>query len=152
MIVLFATDGSAQAEHAMQTGVRLLGASELEAYVIGVARPLPILAALEVTSSGVAVLPAQEQLSRDVALARAQTLLRIEGVEATPIACEGDPAGEILASARQLKPDVIVLGSHGQGELSRLVLGSVCDKVTHHWDGNVLVVSRPDVKSTFLLG
>lgn len=143
MIVLFATDGSQQAEHALEVGARLLGASTLDAYVIGVARPLPILAALEITSSGVAVLPAQEQLARDVALARAETMLRIEGVAATAIACEGDPATEILASARQLKPDVIVLGSHGQGELSRLVLGSVADKVTHHWDGNVLVVSSP---------
>ena len=41
----------------------------------------------------------------------------------------GSPAWEIISKAEELKPDLIVLGSHGQSALSRLVLGSISQKV-----------------------
>lgn len=41
----------------------------------------------------------------------------------------GSPAWEILARADELKPDLIVAGSHGQSAISRFFLGSISQKV-----------------------
>jgi nucleotide-binding universal stress UspA family protein len=54
----------------------------------------------------------------------------------------GDPAAVICTVARELAVDVIVIGSHGKGFLSRVLLGSVSEHVTRHAPCPVLVV-RP---------
>lgn len=41
----------------------------------------------------------------------------------------GSPAWEIITKAEEFKPDLIVVGSHGHSALSRLVLGSISQKV-----------------------
>lgn len=41
----------------------------------------------------------------------------------------GDPATEILGLARTAHPDLIVMGTHGRGKLSRLLLGSVAEAI-----------------------
>jgi nucleotide-binding universal stress UspA family protein len=142
MKILFATDGSPYAEHAIDEALKFVIAEDMDAYVVGVARSLLMMATLEVSSSGLARLPAQERLARDIGIARAQAQLARRGITAGPIACEGDPGHEILAVAQRLRPDLLVLGSHGRGALGRLVLGSVSDKVAHGWDGALMVV-RP---------
>ena len=42
---------------------------------------------------------------------------------------EGPPAAEILATARKLKADLIVMATHGRSGPKRLFLGSVAEKV-----------------------
>jgi nucleotide-binding universal stress UspA family protein len=58
----------------------------------------------------------------------------------------GDPASTICAVAADLNVDVIVIGSHGRGFLSRVLLGSVSEHVTRHAPCPVLVV-RPREKT-----
>ena len=55
---------------------------------------------------------------------------------------EGSPVGEILARARELPADIIVMGAHGRGGLERLLLGSVTTKVLRHAPCPVLCVPR----------
>ena len=45
---------------------------------------------------------------------------------------EGDFADTILKSAKEVKADLIVLGSHSRKWLENIVLGSVSEKVLHH--------------------
>jgi len=42
---------------------------------------------------------------------------------------EGDPADEILGAAEQVDADLIVLGTHGRGPVSRFLLGSTAHSV-----------------------
>lgn len=43
----------------------------------------------------------------------------------------GDPAAEIVASAKENEADCIVIGSRGLGDFGSLLLGSVSHKVNH---------------------
>lgn len=59
-----------------------------------------------------------------------------ETLEAAGVACDtmlrrGDPAPEILATAREDGAELIAMAAHGRSALSRLVLGSVTEKVLH---------------------
>jgi nucleotide-binding universal stress UspA family protein len=62
-------------------------------------------------------------------------------VDKVDIAVEsGDPADEILITAKKLEADVIVVGYKGYGKEGRFLLGSVTDKVVRHASVSVLVV------------
>jgi len=52
----------------------------------------------------------------------------------------GDPADEILLSAKTHDSDVIILGYRGYGKEGRFLLGSVADKVTRYASSSVLIV------------
>lgn len=52
----------------------------------------------------------------------------------------GYAAREIVADAKEIDADVIVMGSRGRGDLAGLVLGSTAHKVIHLTDRPVLVV------------
>jgi nucleotide-binding universal stress UspA family protein len=53
---------------------------------------------------------------------------------------EGDPAGEIVAAAREDQADLVVIGSRGHTGIARLVLGGVAHGVLTHAPCSVLVV------------
>lgn len=52
----------------------------------------------------------------------------------------GDPIDEILKSAAEEKADLIVMSTHGRTGLSRLLMGSVAERVVRHATAAVLVV------------
>jgi len=53
---------------------------------------------------------------------------------------KGDARTAILAAAEELRPDLIVMGTHGRRGVSRLVLGSVAESVTRTAPCPVLLV------------
>jgi len=52
----------------------------------------------------------------------------------------GDPADEILISAKKYDSDIILIGYKGYGKEGRFLLGSVTDKVVRHASVSVMVV------------
>jgi len=52
----------------------------------------------------------------------------------------GDPADEILITAKKVNADIIIIGYKGYGKEGRFLLGSVTDKVVRHASMSVLVV------------
>ena len=52
----------------------------------------------------------------------------------------GDPADEILMTAKKMESDIIIIGYKGYGKEGRFLLGSVTDKVVRHASMSVLVV------------
>jgi nucleotide-binding universal stress UspA family protein len=53
---------------------------------------------------------------------------------------DGDPADEILISAKKADADIIIVGYKGYGKEGRFLLGSVTDKVVRHASVSVMVV------------
>jgi len=56
------------------------------------------------------------------------------------IITQGNPAEEILETAKKIKADLIVTGSHGRHGAQKFLLGSVSSKVVDHAPCTVLVV------------
>ncbi len=55
---------------------------------------------------------------------------------------EGKPYEVILRVADEWYADIIVIGTHGKGQLSRLLLGSVTEKVIKHSKKPVFIVPQ----------
>ena len=56
------------------------------------------------------------------------------------IVAQGNPAEEILETAKKIKADLIVTGSHGRHGAQKFLLGSVSSKIVDHAPCTVLVV------------
>lgn len=67
-----------------------------------------------------------------------------DGVTASFEAVIGSPAAEINTVAGKLGADVIVIGTHGRGGLSRVLLGSVAERVVRHAKIPVVTVRIED--------
>jgi nucleotide-binding universal stress UspA family protein len=73
-------------------------------------------------------------------LQEAEAAVRLSGVKARTHSSEEEPADALLSVASEVDARMIVVGNRGmQG--ARRVLGSVPNKVAHHADCNVLIVS-----------
>ena len=91
------------------------------------------------TITVVSVAPDGQATATDV-LAHARDHLVGRLVDATYLQPVGDPADEIVAAARSLGADVVVVGRRSGNLLRRLMLGSVSAKVVRNAPCDVLVV------------
>lgn len=66
--------------------------------------------------------------------------LRVAGLNATADVRSGDPAEQLIAAAREIEADLIVLGTRGRGSVARALLGSVARAVLLSAPCAVLVV------------
>lgn len=66
----------------------------------------------------------------------------------TPILREGSPKEVIVQEAEEWRADLIVVGSHGRGPLSRLFLGSVSLAVATRAPCSVEIVRTPKAASS----
>jgi universal stress protein A len=79
--------------------------------------------------------------------ANAQLALVIEqivakGPEAQPLLRIGNPYDEIVSAAKEIRADLIVIGSHGHTGLERFLVGSTAERVVQYAPCPVLVVKK----------
>jgi nucleotide-binding universal stress UspA family protein len=65
------------------------------------------------------------------------------GVRAERRLEEGDPATEILRVAQEIGANIIVMGTHGRTGLTRLLMGSVAERVVRKASCPVMTVTTP---------
>lgn len=142
----FADDGSASARHAE---------SVFTAWPIFAGQKVAVVTVAEVAVPVAAGFTpglydqVLESYSRSVDDAREETRAEADfeahrladaGLEATPVALEGDPATEIVRFANEQDIATIVMGTRGHTGLARLILGSTARNVLLHAPCSVLVV------------
>jgi len=67
--------------------------------------------------------------------------LRKQGLEVeTAIVHSSSPRKAIVNYAREVRPDLIVMGAHGHGGLKDLIFGNTINPVRHHLDAPILIV------------
>jgi nucleotide-binding universal stress UspA family protein len=84
-----------------------------------------------------AVAEAKEYLAFHVKTARSQCRNEVTGHFLV-----GDPTGEVLRSCKDLKADLLVIGTHDHSAFERLLLGSIAETLMRKATCSVLVV-RP---------
>lgn len=124
--ILVATDGSRLGDTAAYTAVRLVSQCTL---------PLTVVTVLGEDAS-------EEQLAEaEASLQRVHRTASSAGIKVEAIQETGRrPEAAILQAAKQQNADMIIVGSHGRTGLSRLLMGSVSERVIGSAQCPVLVV------------
>jgi nucleotide-binding universal stress UspA family protein len=127
-------DGSSASRFALPTGVCLARASGARLHLVHVFQPMPH------PLEDLTRLPAPDEARSYVEriAAEASDSGRVSTAVEVIEALFADEA--LLAYARSLPADLLVMATHGRGGASRLWLGSVADSVTRHADRPVLLV------------
>lgn len=146
--VTVALDGSDHAQHALDwLTTRLPLSPGLRIRLLGVAaaQPVPVSAPgiLGTTlRAAVAAVDAERRATMETHLAMAARRLRARLPAIETAVVTGTPADVIAQDIERRGTDLVVLGAHGSGAVSRVLLGSVSEAVLHHATCPVLIV-RP---------
>jgi nucleotide-binding universal stress UspA family protein len=80
----------------------------------------------------------------------AAATMPIHGIEVEEAVLRGRPSTAIVAQARQFRPDLIALGSRGNGPLRSMLLGSVSSEVVEQAPFPVLIARRGRLSSVLV--
>ena len=133
--VLLGTDGSNDAELALDQMIATLDPSACQITVLSVAEHLMAHLSFPIPRMGYATSgPSPETEKEWVAAAQkpaadAARKLEDSGFRTEVHAAIGSPAASLLAEAQRMPADLVVLGSRGLGAMERAAIGSVSDQV-----------------------
>lgn len=134
--ILLAYDGSDCANHAADVAGELACKFDAQLVAIYALRPAPRLWATALREQ------ALEQELNEAKLLMGAVVERLQetGVKVESQIVEGMEHEVVLKAARGHEMDLIVIGSHGMGDATSFLLGSVSDKVAHRALCPVLIV------------
>ncbi len=138
--ILVATDGSAKSKVAVQHGVELakaVGAKVLGVYVVN---EVVVASAVRQLGADKKEIEAKLQAGGEKAVAEIKKMADEAGVAVETMVKSGAPANMIVDLARTEGVDLIVMGSHGESGVTKLLIGSVVQKVLYWATCPVLVV------------
>lgn len=82
---------------------------------------------------------------------KARVMLEATGQRCLPADCireyhvfDGDPYTKLMAAVESIKPDLIVMSSHGRSSIGHLLIGSATEKMVRHAPCPVFVVRHSD--------
>jgi nucleotide-binding universal stress UspA family protein len=127
------SDGSARAVKKALSLARETGVDVTALYVMD----FPYLASADLNYLHIDVLEIIKKRGNDVLDEVKKQGLKI-GVHVKTKLVEGIPDDQIIKEAK--KDDLIVMGCKGRTALSRILVGSVCEKVLHHSKSPVMVI------------
>jgi nucleotide-binding universal stress UspA family protein len=139
MRILVAVDGSKFTKKALAFLVNeqgLAGAPHT-LHILNVQMPIPPRARAAV---GRAIVDDYHQKEADKVLQPIRKFLDRHPVSYTADWIVGNPADEIVKSAKAEKAHLIVMGTHGHGVIGRVLMGSVAQRVVSNCDVPVLLV------------
>ena len=138
--IIVATDGSPGASRAIDTAVTMAKASGYELVILTVGGNMTGAELRRLASAEGDLVKALESAA-DLILSRARKRARRGGASAVrTLSGWGDPAEAIIDAVEREKADVLVGGRRGRGRLSRLLLGSVSQKLASLAPCKVMIV------------
>lgn len=139
--ILVPVDGSKQSLEALQVAAKLVAADTGSLYVLNTQEAPPA----EDGIGKVTGMPAlnAEKLVQQNGLDVIERVCKQAGVDSQktqPLVRAGKPAQTILAEAKRLDVDAVIMGSRGNSNIKSLVVGSVSYRVMHVAPCAVIVV------------
>ena len=144
--ILVPTDFGTAAELALDRAVQIVRATQGR-IVLVYACPLPYVTAIDgaMVPNG-DVVEAMREAGRK-RLAKAIERRKNANVEIRPLLAIGDPRTCILDLAKEIRADMIVMGTHGRSGLSRVFLGSTAESVVRTAPIPVLTIRATEVSA-----
>jgi nucleotide-binding universal stress UspA family protein len=136
--ILLAYDGSPDGREALDQAEQLASASGATVRLLAIIDPSESAFAVE----GMSFIPDNQQFVTQSVLDAGARRLRSAGCIATNEVKYGNPAEQIVLSAREMNADLIVIGHRDQGTLARWLNGSVGESILHHPPCSVLVAVK----------
>ncbi|HLW54551.1 MAG TPA: universal stress protein [Candidatus Angelobacter sp.] len=146
MRILLAVDGSKCSEAAVEALLHQYKPLETEVLILSVVESVKLMpmsygfGAGPIFVQDYAEIAQQWRKEGEALLARTAAALRNAGFIVSTRLEEGDARGNILDCAKNWRPDLILLGSHGWRGFDRFMLGSVSDAVARHAPCSVEIV------------
>lgn len=122
--IVLATDGSVHSAAAAETALAVASQCQV---------PVTVVSATTRSHS------AERKAEAQVAVDKVTAALKAAGVACEGVVAEGRPDEVVLDTAAGSKADLIVVGSHGRTGLSRLILGSISERIMGQAQCPVLV-------------
>ncbi|ABK13818.1 MAG: universal stress protein [Methanothrix sp.] len=138
--ILIATDGSDKSRLAAEEGLELAKALGAEVLALYVVNEVVIASAVRQLGADKKEVEAKLQRQGEKALDDIKEMGEKLGVKVETVIRIGAPANVIIDVARTENIDCIVMGSHGESGVSKLLIGSVVQKVLYWATTPVLVV------------
>ncbi len=140
--IMIATDGSMPGRQAAEVGInlaKLAGAEVMAVYVVDMARLAQLPGYISVPGIKERLLELMGT-EGERATAEVEDMAKEAGVACCRRVAGGNPADEIIKISQELGADLLVMGSIGRSGLSKILLGSVAEKVVRHSKVPVLLV------------
>jgi nucleotide-binding universal stress UspA family protein len=134
--ILLATDLSPASEGAAMQALDLAHDLGADLLIVSVIDPR----SLRLPGGHFGVRVDQVRTGREAAAQELVSRGRASGVQVNFLIWDGDPGESIVDAARSEQVDLVVVGSHGRGQVGRFLIGSVSDHVVRHAHCPVLVV------------
>jgi nucleotide-binding universal stress UspA family protein len=135
--ILVGFDFSTASQKALEWAADLQGTVQGKPiHVIYVVNPLPTVSTPETASLS---LLSPEDLA-GIRASLAATVKKVSTTATSELIISGAAGAAIVEASRVLKSDLIVLGTHGRGVLSRFFVGSVAEYVLRHATAPVLTI------------
>ncbi|MDD1759591.1 MAG: universal stress protein [Methanothrix sp.] len=138
--ILIATDGSDKSMKAAEEGIELAKAVGAQVIALNVVNEVVVASAVRQLGSDRKEVEEKLKASGQKAVDGIKKMGEAKGVKTDVILRIGAPANTVIDVAGAEKADLIVMGSHGESGASKLLIGSVVQKVLYWATIPVLVV------------
>jgi len=138
--ILIATDGSDKSKKAAQEGMELAKGLGAQVIALNVVNEVVIASAVRQLGADRKEVEAKLENAGGKAVDDLKAMGAKLGVNVDTIVRIGAPANTVIDTAGAEKADLIVMGSHGESGASKLLIGSVVQKVLYWATIPVLVV------------
>ncbi len=135
--ILVTHDGSKASDKALKKAVEIAGKFESSITVLSVIPELYLTELSDMDRQRITQLMTEETQN---ALEKIRSSLSGKSMDVKIILRQGDPAEKILETARKMKVDLIITGSHGRHGAKKFLLGSISSRVVDYANCPVLVV------------
>ena len=140
--VLVATDFSECSNAALETGIELASRYGAALTLVHVFAP-PVYPYMDLVPIAIDIeTPAREAASEGLQKTLATARTHLPSAQAV-LKQAGATWEQILATAREVRADLIVLGTHGRTGVSHALIGSVAERVVRHSQVPVLTICLP---------
>jgi nucleotide-binding universal stress UspA family protein len=127
--ILYATDFSSASRRAFETALSIARSTNARLTIAFVLAPVVAVPEQYIDAATLDRLDRQAREWSTRHLDGLTARARKAGVNTTVMLRDGDPADQIVRACRKAKANLIVVGTHGRRGMSKLILGSVAERV-----------------------